>query len=75
MARLLRSRSSIPARRDSASHSGHFRANAASIVFRQSLERQDEVWKVADRTISREASLDVSLILAFAPEDLVAAGK
>ncbi|HEX4797243.1 MAG TPA: hypothetical protein VH370_25845 [Humisphaera sp.] len=39
------------------------------------LKRQDEVWKVVDRILSRDASLDVSLILAFAPEDLAAAGK
>ncbi len=34
------------------------------------MQRQDEVWKVADQTMSRDAILDVSMILAFAPADL-----
>src|SRR2546428_727577 len=31
------------------------------------LQRQDAVWKVVDETLPREATLDVSIILAFAP--------
>jgi stress-induced morphogen len=34
------------------------------------LQRQDEVWKVVDRELPREATLDISMILAFAPADL-----
>jgi hypothetical protein len=36
------------------------------------LNRQDEIWKVVDRVLSREAILDVSMILAFAPADMTA---
>lgn len=36
------------------------------------LQRQDEIWKVADRTLPRDAIVDISLILAFAPADLLA---
>lgn len=34
------------------------------------LKRQDAIWKVVDSTLPREATLDVSLILAFAPKEL-----
>ena len=34
------------------------------------LKRQDEVWKIVDKILSKQASLDVSLILAYAPTDL-----
>src|SRR5438128_398333 len=34
------------------------------------LQRQDEIWKVVDETLSRDAILDISLILAFAPSEL-----
>jgi stress-induced morphogen len=36
------------------------------------LQRQDDVWKVVDDVLTREATLDVSMILAFAPADLAA---
>jgi acid stress-induced BolA-like protein IbaG/YrbA len=36
------------------------------------LQRQDEVWAVADRTLARDAIMDISIILAFAPADLAA---
>lgn len=36
------------------------------------LKRQDEVWKIVDQVLPREASLDISTILAFAPADLAA---
>ena len=36
------------------------------------LLRQDEVWKVVDRVLPREATMDISMILAFAPADLAA---
>lgn len=38
------------------------------------LQRQDAVWNVVDATLSREATLDVSLILTFAPGELAEAG-
>lgn len=34
------------------------------------LDRQDATWAVVDEILPREATLDVSLILAFAPEEL-----
>jgi hypothetical protein len=34
------------------------------------LDRQDALWAVVDETLPREASLDVSLILAFSPSEL-----
>jgi hypothetical protein len=36
------------------------------------LRRQDAAWKVVEQTLPREATLDVSIILAFAPADLAA---
>ena len=38
------------------------------------LKRQAQVWEVIDRTLSREANVDVSMILVFAPADLIATG-
>jgi acid stress-induced BolA-like protein IbaG/YrbA len=38
------------------------------------LQRQDAVWGVVDATLPREATLDVSLILTFAPGELAEAG-
>ena len=35
------------------------------------LKRQDQVWEVVDEVLPRDAILDVSLILAFDPADLV----
>jgi hypothetical protein len=37
------------------------------------LARQDAAWKVVDAVLPREAKLDVSLILTFAPSDLTVA--
>jgi len=34
------------------------------------LKRQDAIWKVVDATLPRQATLDISLILAFAPKEL-----
>ena len=34
------------------------------------LQRQDAIWKVVDQVLARESTLDVSMILAFAPADL-----
>jgi acid stress-induced BolA-like protein IbaG/YrbA len=34
------------------------------------LKRQDAIWKVVDSTLPRQAILDISLILAFAPKEL-----
>jgi hypothetical protein len=39
------------------------------------LQRQDAVWAVADATLARQASLDVSLILAFDPTELAETGE
>jgi stress-induced morphogen len=37
------------------------------------LKRQDAIWEVVDETLSPEASLDISLILAYAPKELATA--
>jgi acid stress-induced BolA-like protein IbaG/YrbA len=34
------------------------------------LKRQDAIWKVVDAILPREAILDISLILAYAPKEL-----
>jgi stress-induced morphogen len=34
------------------------------------LKRQDDVWDIVDDVLSREATLDISTILAYAPADL-----
>jgi hypothetical protein len=39
------------------------------------LRRQDEAWKVVDEVLSREETLDVSLILTYAPGDLAQAAE
>lgn len=33
-------------------------------------KRQDQLWSIASATLPREAMLDISLILAFAPNEL-----
>ncbi len=38
------------------------------------MKRQDEAWKIVDRVLERDAALDISLILTFAPQDM-APGK
>jgi hypothetical protein len=39
------------------------------------LRRQDQAWKVVDRVLPREATLDVSLILTYDPADLMTAKR
>jgi stress-induced morphogen len=34
------------------------------------LERQDAIWTVVDQVLPRESTIDISLILAFAPDEL-----
>jgi hypothetical protein len=53
-------------------NAGRYRFSITSKEFdaMTQLQRQDEVWKIAEKTLSREAILDVSMILAFAPRDL-----
>jgi stress-induced morphogen len=34
------------------------------------LQRQDQVWEVVDEVLSREATLDISLILTYSPAEL-----
>ena len=38
------------------------------------LQRQDAVWEVVDAILPREATLDISLILTYAPRDLAEMG-
>ncbi len=51
---------------------GRFRFAVVSPQFRDmpQLDRQDAIWSVVDEALPREATLDVSLILAYAPEEL-----
>lgn len=37
------------------------------------LRRQDLIWQIVDETLTREQVLAISLIVAYAPKDLVAA--
>jgi stress-induced morphogen len=57
--------------------SGRFRFGVVSPLFQTmtQLQRQDEIWKAVDETLSREATLGISLILAFAPEELAETGE
>jgi len=34
------------------------------------LKRQDEAWKVVDEVLTREETLDVSLVLTYAPAEI-----
>jgi acid stress-induced BolA-like protein IbaG/YrbA len=54
---------------------GRYRFAVVSSRFNRmsQLKRQDEIWKVVDSTLSRNAILGISLILAFAPRELAAA--
>jgi stress-induced morphogen len=56
---------------------GRYRFAVVSPRFRgmTHLERQDALWQLADKTLPRDVTIDVSLILAFAPEELAAAGS
>ncbi|HZK82555.1 MAG TPA: hypothetical protein VFC46_15840 [Humisphaera sp.] len=36
------------------------------------LKRQDEIWEIVDKVLSRDATMDVSTILAYSPADLAA---
>jgi acid stress-induced BolA-like protein IbaG/YrbA len=55
---------------------GRFRFAVMSPQFErmEQLRRQDLIWDVVDQTLPREATLDISLILAFAPSELASAG-
>ena len=61
--------------RESINGHGRYRFAIASDRFTgmPQLKRQDEVWQVVDATLPREATLDISLILTFAPSELAAA--
>jgi len=54
---------------------GRFRLAVVSPQFAQwtPLHRQDEVWKVVDEVVSREQTLDITLILTYAPGELAPA--
>lgn len=54
---------------------GRYRLGVVSERFRgmPHLARQDLLWKIVDRTLTREQSLMVSMILAFDPSDLQSA--
>lgn len=54
---------------------GRYRLAVVSPQFRTmtQLQRQDAIWSLVDQTLSRQATLDISLILAFAPGELAEA--
>ncbi len=54
---------------------GRYRIAVISPQFKKmtQLERQDALWAIVDKTLPREATLDISLILAFAPTELATA--
>ena len=56
--------------------SGRYRFAVVSPRFQEmtQLARQDEIWRLVDETMSREATLDITLILAFAPDERVDTG-
>jgi len=51
---------------------GRFRFTLVSPAFTGvlHLRRQDEVWEAVDAVLPPEQSLDITLILAFAPDDV-----
>ena len=51
---------------------GRFRLSVVSPMFKRmgQMTRQDRVWELVDEVLSRDATLDVSLILTFAPNEL-----
>jgi stress-induced morphogen len=51
---------------------GRFRFTIISPHFEKMprMRRQDEVWEMVDQVLNREAALDVSLILTFAPGEV-----
>jgi hypothetical protein len=51
---------------------GRFRFGVTSPQFAVmgQLERQDAVWAVVDQVLPREATIDISLILTYAPNEL-----
>jgi len=54
---------------------GRYRFSIVSSGFAQMthLQRQDAIWKIVDQVLARDATLDVSMILAFAPAELLPA--
>jgi hypothetical protein len=76
LARVFRERFGAQVDVEAVNQRGRYRFAVVSPQFREMthLQRQDALWQVADATVPRDASLDISLILAFAPEELAAAG-
>jgi hypothetical protein len=57
---------------------GRYRFAITSKVFDKmpQLRRQDAIWDIVDKTLTPDAILDISIILAFAPADLaITTGK
>ena len=55
---------------------GRYRFAVVSSRFHEMthLQRQDALWQLTDETLPRDVTLDISLILAFAPDELAATG-
>jgi len=51
---------------------GRFRFSVVSPIFKRKTQmaRQDRVWEIVDEVLTRDTSLDVSLILTFTPNEL-----
>jgi stress-induced morphogen len=60
---------------ESVNGQGRYRIAVVSRQFEKmsQLGRQDVLWSIVDKTLPREATLDISLILAFAPTELAIA--
>lgn len=54
-----------------------FRLAVVSPKFRKMfhLKRQDRVWEIVDATLDREQAVRISLILAYAPDELATANR
>jgi stress-induced morphogen len=59
---------------ESVNGNGRYRFSITSKRFEKKtqLQRQDAIWKVVDEVLPRDATLAVSIILAYAPTDLLA---
>jgi stress-induced morphogen len=76
LANALRNRFDAEVDMELVNPSGRYRFAVVSPQFQKmtQLARQDEIWKVVNETMPREATLDITLILAFAPDELVDTG-
>ena len=72
LAKILRKKFQAEVDFEKVNDKGRYRFAVVSEQFRgvPHLTRQDQIWKVVDEAISREATMGISLILAFDPSDI-----